>query len=85
MRKYEVISNFGADHPVGSIIETDNLHPSLEQHVRALGPSGKTAAVEEVASDTDKDKGVEVPTTSKPAKAAAKPDAKAKAADDDNT
>lgn len=68
MPKYQVVTKFGADYPVGAIIETDSLHPSLAQHVRPLGATGGEE-VEEVASDTTKDKGAKVPAATKGRKA----------------
>lgn len=41
--KYEVTKSPGVQFPVGMIIETDNLHHSMLQHVR---PLGLTAAAE---------------------------------------
>lgn len=34
--KYEVVKDAGVGFEVGKIIETDNLHPSLLQHVRQV-------------------------------------------------
>lgn len=34
--KYEVIKDAGVGFEVGKIIESDNLHPSLLQHVRQV-------------------------------------------------
>lgn len=88
MPKYQVVTKFGADYPVGSIIETDELHPSLAQHVRPLGATG-VEEVEEVASDTTKDKGAKVPAASNRGKrGGTKPEQKEPtppAGDDDNT
>lgn len=34
--RYEVVTSPGMQYPVGAVIETENLHPSMIQHVRAM-------------------------------------------------
>lgn len=62
MPRYEIITSPGFQYPVGAVIETDNLHPSMVQHVRPMDRAPRAEfeepeGVEDVDSreqDTDK-------------------------------
>lgn len=48
MPRYEVVLTAGLDFPVGFEFESDNLHPSMLQHVKQVGGKAKVAPVESV-------------------------------------
>jgi hypothetical protein len=80
MAKYEVIKDAGAQFPVGFEFETENLHPSMIQHVRQVGRSSKAEEPE-----PEKDPEQEKPTKpTKPVKSPDKPTPQVDP-DDDNT
>lgn len=78
MPKYEVVKSPGLQYPVGYEFETDNLHPSMEQHVRMIGRKSVEPVEPEPEAPTEPEKVV-----TKPARA--KPESKPKDEDDDNT
>lgn len=79
MPKFEIVKDAGIDFPVGKIIETDELHPSLEAHVKRV--IGKVAVEEVVEQDPPK----EDKPDPKPKKDPVKKEPIPKEDDDDNT
>lgn len=78
MPKYEVVKDAGVGMEVGKIIVTDNLHPSLFQHVRQIS----AAQAEEQEQEQEEQKPEEAKPTGKGRKAPVEPP---KPDDDDNT
>lgn len=76
MPKYEVTTSPGHQFPVGFEFETDNLHPSMVQHVRMIGR--KTA-------EPEPEKEPEPPKKDPVKKEPVKKDPPPKDDDDDNT
>ncbi|QMP23928.1 hypothetical protein DDSR119_10 [Pseudomonas phage DDSR119] len=49
MAKYQITRSPGLDWPVGAILETDKLHPSMRPHVRQI--SAEALPVEQGADE----------------------------------
>lgn len=79
MPKYEVVKSPGLQYPVGYEFETDNLHPSMLQHVRMIGRKPVEPVEPEPETEVEEpEKPVDKPSRAKPA-------TKPKDDDDDNT